>query len=119
MMTILKPQDVMVMLKLVSLGQRPWSYSWLATDLGMSPSQLHSEVRSYCAAESIRIITNGGTDIVSSVVRGFPDFDATFLSASRHRKSRSGRSLLSSVQSANWILYFLGSYLKDKATLAR
>jgi hypothetical protein len=23
------------------------------------------------------------------------------------------------VQSANWILYFLGSYLKDKATLAR
>lgn len=48
--------------------------------------------RRYRAAEVIRIITNGGTDIVSSVVRGFPDLDATFLSASQHRKSRAGRS---------------------------
>lgn len=48
--------------------------------------------RRYRAAEVIRIITGGGTDIVSSVVRGFPDLDATFLSASQHRKSRAGRS---------------------------
>lgn len=48
--------------------------------------------RRYRAAEVIRIITNGGADIVSSVVRGFPDLDATFLSASQHRKSRAGRS---------------------------
>lgn len=48
--------------------------------------------RRYRAAEVIRIITNGGTDIVSSVVRGFSDLDATFLSASQHRKSRAGRS---------------------------
>jgi len=48
--------------------------------------------RRYRAAEVIRIITSGGTDIVSSVVRGFPDLDATFLSASQHRKSRAGRS---------------------------
>jgi hypothetical protein len=32
---------------------------------------------------------------------------------------RIARRLLSSVKSANWIIYFLGSYLKDKATLAR
>ena len=48
--------------------------------------------RRYRAAEVIRIITNGGADIVSSVVRGFSDLDATFLSASQHRKSRAGRS---------------------------
>lgn len=48
--------------------------------------------RRYRAAEVIRIITSGGTDIVSSVVRGFPDLDATFLSASQHRKTRAGRS---------------------------
>ncbi|MDO8412228.1 MAG: type II restriction endonuclease [Gallionellaceae bacterium] len=48
--------------------------------------------RRYRAAEVIRIITGGGADIVSSVVRGFPDLDATFLSASQHRKSRAGRS---------------------------
>lgn len=50
-MMILKPQDVLVMLKLVALGQRPWSYSWLAEDLGMSPSQLHSAVRRALAAQ--------------------------------------------------------------------
>jgi hypothetical protein len=48
--------------------------------------------RRYRAAEVIRIITSGDADIVSSVVRGFPDLDATFLSASQHRKSRAGRS---------------------------
>lgn len=48
--------------------------------------------RRYRAAEVLRIITSGGADIVSAIVRGFPDLDATFLSASQHRKSRAGRS---------------------------
>jgi len=39
------------MLKLLALGQRPWSYSWLAASLGMSPSQLHSAVRRALAAQ--------------------------------------------------------------------
>lgn len=51
MMTILKPQDILVMLKLVALGQRSWSYSWLAVSLGMSPSQLHSAVRRALVAQ--------------------------------------------------------------------
>lgn len=50
-MTILKPQDVLVMLKLVALGQRSWSYARLAVDLGMSPSQLHSAVRRALSAQ--------------------------------------------------------------------
>lgn len=44
------------------------------------------------AAEVVRIITAKNTDLVSAVVRGFPELDATFLSASQHRKSRAGRS---------------------------
>lgn len=44
------------------------------------------------AAEVIRIVTAGGTNIVSAIIRGFPELDATFLSASQHRKSRGGRS---------------------------
>jgi hypothetical protein len=43
------------------------------------------------AAEVIRIVT-GGDDLVSSVVRRFPELDSMFLSASQLRKSRAGRS---------------------------
>lgn len=50
-MTILKPQDVLVVLKLVALGRQPWSYVRLAVDLGMSTSQLHSAVRRAQAAQ--------------------------------------------------------------------
>lgn len=44
------------------------------------------------AADIVRILTSGGEDLVTSVVRGFPGLDASFLSASQHRKSRAGRS---------------------------
>lgn len=47
---VLKPQDVLVALKLVVLGPKPWSYAWLAVQLGMSPSQLHSAVKRALAA---------------------------------------------------------------------
>lgn len=42
---VLKPQDVLVVLKLIALGEQSWSYAWLAVQLGMSPSQLHSAVK--------------------------------------------------------------------------
>lgn len=44
------------------------------------------------AAEVFRIISQGGPRLAESIVRGFPQLDATFLSASQHRKSRAGRS---------------------------
>jgi hypothetical protein len=47
---VLKPQDVLVLLKLVAIGPKPWSYAWLAVQLEMSPSQLHSAVRRVLAA---------------------------------------------------------------------
>ena len=48
---ILKPQDVLVVLKLVALGRKPWSYARLAVQLGMSTSQLHSAVQRALAAK--------------------------------------------------------------------
>ena len=47
---LLKPQDVLVLLKLVSLGRARWSYNGLATDLGMSPSEVHAAVKRAVAA---------------------------------------------------------------------
>lgn len=47
---ILKPQDIVILLKLVTLGNRPWSYSALALELGMSPSEVHSGVKRTAAA---------------------------------------------------------------------
>ncbi|MCJ7602760.1 MAG: hypothetical protein MUO63_14840 [Desulfobulbaceae bacterium] len=42
---MLKPQDIYVLLKLVVIGSRHWTYADLAVDLGMSPSQLHASVK--------------------------------------------------------------------------
>lgn len=45
MAMMLKPQDVFVLLKLISLNSREWSYSTLARELYMSPSEVHSGLK--------------------------------------------------------------------------
>jgi hypothetical protein len=47
---ILKPQDVLVLLKLVALGPGLWTYNGVAGELGMSPSEVHSALRRALAA---------------------------------------------------------------------
>ena len=42
---VLKPQDILVLLKLVTLGRKDWSYNRLAIELGMSPSEVHGAVK--------------------------------------------------------------------------
>ncbi len=42
---MLKPQDVVLLLKIVARGPEPWSYSQLAWELGMSASEVHAGVR--------------------------------------------------------------------------
>jgi hypothetical protein len=42
---ILKPQDVIVVLKLLSIGEQPWTYARLAAALDLSTSQLHAAVK--------------------------------------------------------------------------
>ena len=46
----LKPQDVLFLLKLVSLGKEPWSFNKLAIELGMSPSEVHAAAKRALAA---------------------------------------------------------------------
>ena len=47
---VLKPQDIVILLKLVTLGGRPWSYNGLAHELSMSPSETHSGIKRAAAA---------------------------------------------------------------------
>jgi hypothetical protein len=47
---ILKPQDIVVLLKLVALRENPWSYASLASDLFMSTSEVHAGIKRAVAA---------------------------------------------------------------------
>ena len=41
----IKPQDILFLLKLISIGKRDWSFNALALELGMSPSQVHAAAK--------------------------------------------------------------------------
>ncbi|MDY6904358.1 MAG: hypothetical protein SWH61_06705 [Thermodesulfobacteriota bacterium] len=41
----LKPQDIFVLLKLITLGNGEWSYAKLAVDLAMSPAEVHAAIK--------------------------------------------------------------------------
>ena len=47
---MLKPQDVVIMLKLIVLGGSQWSYPALAHELSMSASEVHAGVKRSVAA---------------------------------------------------------------------
>ena len=67
---MLKPQDVVVMLKLHAIGRREWSYNSLAVELGMSPSQvLYACQRAVSAKLGIK-----QHDKVVPLVRNLKDF---------------------------------------------
>lgn len=57
----LKPQDILVLLKLVALGDKPWSFSQLANELGMSPSEVHAASKRALAA---RLAVKAGENIL-------------------------------------------------------
>lgn len=50
----LKPQDVLFLLKLISLNKAPWTFNRLALELGMSPSEVHSAAKRSIAAKLAR-----------------------------------------------------------------
>ncbi|PLX49833.1 MAG: hypothetical protein C0613_06340 [Desulfobulbaceae bacterium] len=57
---MLKPQDIYVLLKLVVVGERPWTYADLAVALAISPSQLHAAIgRSLGAGLAIKKVERG------------------------------------------------------------
>ena len=47
---ILKPQDVVILLKLGALGREPWTYQRLAIELSISQSEAHAGVKRAVAA---------------------------------------------------------------------
>lgn len=47
----LKPQDILLLLKLVVLGEKPWSFNRLALELGMSASEVHAAAKRALAAK--------------------------------------------------------------------
>jgi hypothetical protein len=47
---ILKPQDILVLLKLIVVRTKEWSFASLAADLFMSPSEVHAGVKRAIAA---------------------------------------------------------------------
>jgi len=46
----IKPQDVLVLLKLLALGKKSWTYNELSIELGMSPSEVHAAAKRASAA---------------------------------------------------------------------
>ncbi|MFO7686726.1 MAG: hypothetical protein R6V60_11590 [Desulfobacterales bacterium] len=55
---ILKPQDILVLLKLVAIENESWSYSRLAVSLGMSPAEVHAGVGRTLSAQ-LAILRDG------------------------------------------------------------
>lgn len=47
----LKPQDILVLLKLIALGNKPWTFNELSVELGMSPSEVHAAAKRALAAK--------------------------------------------------------------------
>jgi hypothetical protein len=52
---ILKPQDIFILLKVIALNRNDWSYSYLANELFMSPSEVHASVKRSASARLINI----------------------------------------------------------------
>jgi len=62
---VLKPQDVFILLKLVSIENTKWSYSSLAVSLFMSPSEVHAAIKrvqaahlAVCIDDQVRVNTS-------------------------------------------------------------
>jgi len=67
---ILKPQDVFVLMKLVSLDDTQWSYNTLAVSLFMSPSEVHAAIKRILSSRlAVRI-----EDKVAPNIRNLKEF---------------------------------------------
>jgi hypothetical protein len=73
---ILKPQDVLVLAKLVVIGGDEWSYARMATTLWMSPSEVHAGVKrlikARLASEQQNRIAPNVRNLESFLLHGLP-----------------------------------------------
>lgn len=68
---ILKPQDVVILLKLVALGPQPWTYQRLAVELSISQSEAHAGVRRAVAA---RLMSDATTAAGRPILAALKEF---------------------------------------------
>ena len=61
---ILKPQDILVLLKLISIESKQWSYNRLAVELLMSTSEIHAAIKRSLAA---RLAIKNGKNITPNI----------------------------------------------------
>ena len=47
---VLKPQDILILLKLIVVGDNQWTYNSLAHELSMSPAEVHAGIKRCVAA---------------------------------------------------------------------
>ena len=64
---ILKPQDVVILLKLVAIDKADWLFSTLSVDLFMSPSEVHAGIHRAMAANLAVKIINRVTPAIRSL----------------------------------------------------
>lgn len=70
---LLKPQDLLLVLKMVAMGQGgQWTYNQLAVELGMSPSEVHGGVKRAIRARLAR--EDSGGRPARPVVRSVEEF---------------------------------------------
>lgn len=67
---ILKPQDLLILLKLVAIKRADWSFSTLSVDLFMSPSEVHAGIHRALTA-NLAVKTNNR---VTPAVRSLEEF---------------------------------------------
>lgn len=65
---VLRPQDVFILLKLITLEGKGWSYASLAQDLFMSPSEVHAGMKRAIAA---RLIDSKSNFPIKRALEGF------------------------------------------------
>lgn len=51
---MLKPQDIVVITKILAKGEREWAQGSLAHELGMSPSEVNAGIKRACHAKLLR-----------------------------------------------------------------
>ena len=75
---VLKPQDVLIILKLTVRREQDWSYASIANELAMSPSEVHAGIRRatvgrlFSEPDRRPVITNLEEFVVHGVKYAFP-----------------------------------------------
>lgn len=86
---ILKPQDLLVVLKLVTLGGERWTYARLAKDLGLSVSETHAGVQR-CLRSGL-LVQNHDIELLDEAAREVLFSGTIYPERRRQRRSRSAQ----------------------------